>query len=56
MKPDSKLKQWCWDKAINSCGGVTLPFLTHLESKNERQYRAIQKRAKYLYEWITKKE
>ena len=48
-----KLKQWCWEKAINSMT-LIMPFIpgTTSEKNNIAWWKEAAKRAKELYGWV----
>lgn len=55
MKPNTKLKQWCYDKAEKSIGMI-MPFLGNnadVDKNNIRQFEELNKRAKKIYDWVT---
>jgi hypothetical protein len=53
MKPDTKLKQWCYEQALNSMG-QKLPFLTDTETSHHNKdfWIELNKRAKEIYQWV----
>jgi len=51
-KPNTKLKQWCWDKAILSMG-TFMPFIGDSGRKyNTKYFIELGKRADFIHRWI----